>query len=123
MNSAGTTMRREVLLVEDDVETARALRLILTMHGCDVTAVRTLEQGLDLLAQNPTIIVADLMLPDGDGIEILARVRDAKSPTKVVITTSVGDPARLALVNRLKPDALLRKPFEPAALLRAMGVA
>ena len=123
MTSAGTTTRREVLLVEDDVETARALRLILTMHGCDVTAVRTLEQGLDLLAQNPTIIVADLMLPDGDGIELLARIRETNLPITVVITTSVGDPARLALVNRLKPDALLRKPFEPSDLLRAIGIA
>jgi DNA-binding NarL/FixJ family response regulator len=78
---------------------------------------------LDLLRRNPAIILTDLMLPDGDGIELLARVREANLPTKVVITTSVGDPARLALVNRLKPDALLRKPFEPADLLRAMGVA
>jgi len=123
MTSAGMTTRREVLLVEDDAQTVRALRLILTMHDCDVTVAPTLEQGLDLLRRNPAIILTDLMLPDGDGIELLARVREANLPTKVVITTSVGDPARLALVNRLKPDALLRKPFEPADLLRAMGVA
>jgi DNA-binding response OmpR family regulator len=122
MTSASPTTRCDVLLVEDDADTVRALRIILTMHDCDVTVARTLEEGLDLLRRNPTIVVTDLMLPDGDGIELLARVRGANAPTKVVITTSVGDPARLALVARLKPDALLRKPFDPNELLRVIGV-
>ncbi len=112
-----------VLLIEDDPATLNALRVLLTMHGCTVAVARSLEQGLDLLRGNPTAIVVDLMLPDGDGIEILARVREAKLPSRVIVTTAVGDPARLADVYRLKPQRVLRKPLDLGELLRAIGVA
>ncbi len=112
-----------VLLIEDDAISANALRVLLTMHGCEVVIGRSLERGLDLLRTNPTAIVVDLMLPDGDGIEILTRVREAKLPIRVVVTTAVGDPARLAAVHRLKPESVLRKPIDLSELLRAIGVA
>ena len=112
-----------VLLIEDDHVSANALRVLLTMHGCSVAIGRSLEQGLDLLRTNPTAIVVDLMLPDGDGIEILTRVREANLPIKVVVTTAVGDPTRLAAVHRLKPESVLRKPIDLGELLRAIGVA
>ncbi len=113
----------DVLLVEDDPTSANALRVLLTMHGCEVAIARSLEQGLYLLHARPKAIVVDLMLPDGDGIEILARVREANLPIKVVVTTAVGDPARLAAVYRLNPDCILRKPMDLGDLLRALGVA
>ena len=112
-----------ILLIEDGPTTSNALRVLLTMHGCDVTVARSLERGLDLLHTNPTAIVVDLMLPDGDGIEILTRVREANLPIKVVVTTAVGDPARLAAVHRLKPECVLRKPIDLGELLRAIGLA
>jgi DNA-binding NarL/FixJ family response regulator len=112
-----------VLLIEDDAISANALRVLLTMHGCEVVIGRSLEQGLDLLRTNPTAIVVDLMLPDGDGIEILTRVRAVNLPIRVVVTTAVGDPARLAAVHRLKPECVLRKPIDLGELLRAIGVA
>ena len=112
-----------VLLIEDDPTSANALRVLLTMHGCEVAIARSLEQGLDLLRTQPSAIVVDLMLPDGDGIEILRRVRESGVPIKVVVTTAVGDPARLAEVHRLEPDCVLRKPIDLGELLRAIGVA
>ncbi len=111
-----------VLLVEDDPTSANALRVLLTMHGCEVATARSLEQGLDLLLAKPTAIVVDLMLPDGDGIEILTRVREANLPIRVVVTTAVGDPARLRAVHRLNPDYVLRKPIDLAELRSALGV-
>ena len=111
-----------VLLIEDDPTSANALRVLLTMHGCEVAIARSLAQGLDLLRTNPGAIVVDLMLPDGDGIEILARVREANLPITIVVTTAVGDPARLAAVYRLKPESVLRKPIDLGELLRAIGV-
>jgi len=93
------------------------------MRGCKVSVATTIEQGLDLLRTKPTAVVIDLMLPDGDGIELLTRVREANLPIKVVVTTAVSDSARLAAVQRLKPDGLLRKPINLNDLLGAMGVA
>jgi CheY-like chemotaxis protein len=112
-----------VLLVEDDVPSANALRVILTMHGCEVVIARTLEQGLDLLRTNPTVIILDMMLPDGDGIEILIRVREANLPIKVAVTTAICDPSRLTAIRRYKPDGILSKPLDLGELLRAIGLA
>lgn len=117
------SLRCSVLLIEDDAAAANALRVILTLRGCEVKLAPSLEQGLDLLGTNPTVIIVDLMLPDGDGMEILTRVRDANLPIKVAVTTAVGDPARLAAVHRLRPECVLRKPIDVGELLRAIGVA
>ena len=102
---------------------ANALRVMLTMHGCEVVIARTLEQALDLLRSNQTVIILDMMLPDGDGIEILIRVREANLPTKVAVTTAICDPARLTAIRRYKPDVILRKPLDLGELLRAIGLA
>lgn len=120
---AAPPQRCHVLLIEDDPTSANALRVILTMRGCEVALANSLEQGLDLLGTNPTAIIVDLMLPDGDGIEVLTRVREANLPIRVVVTTAVGDPLRLAEVYRLKPEGVLRKPIDLGELLRAIGVA
>ena len=112
-----------VLLVEDDVTSANALRVILTMHGCEVVIARTLEQALDLLRSTPTVIILDMMLPDGDGIEILIRVREASLPIKIAVTTAISDPSRLALIRRYEPDGIVPKPIDLGELLRAIGLA
>src|SRR4051794_33861317 len=66
-----------VLLVEDDRSTRAALRRILAYAGHDVRAVETLAEGLTELAWPPDCVVLDLMLPDGCGLTVLRRVRDA----------------------------------------------
>jgi DNA-binding response OmpR family regulator len=112
--------KRRLLLVEDDWPTHNALRKILGKLGWDVQSAMTVSGGLSLLAQNPEAVILDLMLPDGDGMDVLRKVRTDHLAIRVAVTTGVEDRTRLDEVRSLKPDALLRKPLDLNDLLRVL---
>jgi CheY-like chemotaxis protein len=120
--------RKRVLIIEDDLTHASALRSILTRKGCDVAAAATLADGVAMLASRPDFIVLDLMLPDGDGVEVLKRVRelDGADPgagaPRVIVTTAVSDAEKIREVLALQPHRLLRKPIDLVDLLGAIGM-
>lgn len=88
-----------------------ALRKIFTRKGWDVISAMTVAGGLALLDPPPDCVILDLMLPDGGGEAILRRVRDERIKTRVAVCTGMNDPVRLAEVEGLGPEALLRKPI------------
>jgi DNA-binding response OmpR family regulator len=65
-------------------------------------------------------VIVDLMLPDGDGEQVVQQIRDAHMGSKVIVMTGVSDPDRLAKLDELHPESILNKPIDVAALLRAM---
>jgi two-component system, OmpR family, response regulator CpxR len=75
-----------------------------------------------LIDSAPAFVVLDIMLPDGDGIQILQAIRDRKIPVRVAVVTGLGDPARLAAIAALNPDALLRKPIDISELIGKLGL-
>lgn len=109
-----------MLLVEDDPASATAMRTILRRFGWDVAVAATVADGFRQLAGKPDAIVLDLMLPDGDGAEILAYIRKTKMNIRVTVTTGVDDPDRLAALTELSPDLVLKKPIDLNALLRGL---
>ncbi len=65
-----------VLVVDDEPEITRALRTILTGHGYQPTVAATAAEGLDLLdRRHPDVVLLDLMLPDGTGLDVMRHVR------------------------------------------------
>jgi CheY-like chemotaxis protein len=120
------TPRTSVLIIEDQRMHALALRSLFTRKGCDVVGVAdTVKDGIAMLASRPDYIVLDLTLADGDGVEILKRVRASErempSP-RVIVTTAVRDADRLREVLALRPHRLLEKPTDLVDLLRAIGM-
>ena len=114
--------RPRLLLVEDDWRTHSALRKILGKLGWEVHSAMTVSGGLALLELKPEAIVLDLMLPDGDGLAVLRKVRSEQLQTKVAVTTGVDDHDRLEAARSLEPNALLRKPVDLDDLLRVLGI-
>ena len=94
---------------------------ILSRRGWAVTAATTVAEALAALSIRPDWIILDLMLPDGDGAQILRAIRLANLPIRVAVTTGTGDPQRLAEVRSLGPDALFRKPIDLPGLLASLG--
>ena len=106
-----------VLVVEDDPESYQALSKILKHVGYEVFTAPTLAAATDLLGTEPRFVVLDLMLPDGNGKELLRDIRDRRLPIKVAVLTAVSDPNLLEEVRQLGPEALFGKPVDVPRLL------
>lgn len=104
------------LVVEDDPRARRALVLLLRHFGWRAIAAGSVAEAMGSLSARPVCMILDLMLPDGNGVGVLRHVRTHKLPIRVVVATGVHDPAMLAAVSELRPDALYRKPINGTEL-------
>ena len=106
-----------VLVVEDDLDSYQALSKILKHVGYETLSASTLAAGRELVAGDPRFVILDLMLPDGNGKELLRHVREHQLPAKVVVLTGASDARLLDEVRALRPDALFTKPLNVPKLL------
>lgn len=108
----------KILLVEDDLDLGNGVCIALADQGLDVIWVRRKEDALHQLAVcAPELILLDLGLPDGDGMSLMAYVRQQLKGIPVIILTARG-----TLQDRLSgldagADDYLVKPFVLAELL------
>src|SRR5688500_5466817 len=77
--ASSSSSRRSVLIVEDDRAARRAIALILGRLDFATSEAGTVADAMDGLSQRPDWILLDLMLPDGDGADVLRKV-PARSP-------------------------------------------
>lgn len=110
-----------MLVVEDDPRVSGALELLLSRRGWEVVSVTGVRPAMKALGDGFDWIVLDLMLPDGEGVQVLRTVREQNLDVRVVVTTGTSDPDRLDAVRALKPHALLQKPLTFAQLLDALN--
>ena len=121
---ANGTLEMRVLIVEDDTDIATGLAATLRASGYAVDVTSTLALASAALRVEPfDLVLLDLSLPDGDGLEWLRQVRRSGSVMPVLIMT-----ARDALPDRVAgldegADDYVVKPFEPEELLARMRVA
>jgi CheY-like chemotaxis protein len=102
---------RRVLIVEDDEDGREALVRLCQRTGHDCLSAANRAEALAIIVSRaPDAIVLDLMLPDGSGVEVLRLVRAHGFPVRVAVVTAASNPALLAEVQKLRPDALFRKP-------------
>ena len=108
----------KILVIEDDMKTANAIRSGLRGEGYDTAVARTGEDGFfQLSAESFDLVVLDWMLPGRDGIEILKTLRARGTKTPVLLLTArdtVGD--RVIGLDSGADDYLV-KPFAFAELL------
>ncbi|MDA0948940.1 MAG: response regulator transcription factor [Planctomycetota bacterium] len=110
--------QRKVLVVEDEEALAVALRDALVHGGCTVEVVADGALALDAIrAQQPDLIVLDLMLPGMSGLEILAALRAEGIRARVLIVTALADEEDLLRGFQAGADDYLTKPFSPRELL------
>ncbi len=114
--------RPRLLLVEDDRATYTALRGILTLRGWDVTVATTLEEARAAVKSGDNLgaVILDLMLPDGEGEDLLAQLRTLPAKMPVAVTTGVENSQRIAKVKKLSPTVVLQKPIALPELLGAI---
>ena len=108
----------QILLIEDDAKTARAVQTGLRGEGFETVIARTGEEGFFLLnAESFDLVVLDWMLPGRDGIEILKTVRARGNKTPVLLLTARDTIEDRVLGLDSGADDYLVKPFAFAELL------
>ena len=117
------TMDR-ILIIEDDPETAASIRAEAEALGCATDHRDTLDTGIEAATSAPyKVIVLDRMLPGGDGVEAMARIRAEGSTALILILSALGRAANRVEGLEKGADDYLPKPFEPEELrarLRAL---
>ena len=110
-----------VLLVEDDLDAARGVALMLKSAGSVVDQVDTGEEALELAKHyDYDIVILDLMLPDMEGYEVVRRMRVSRNDTPVIILSGLTMPQARVKALSLGADDFITKPFDKAELLARM---
>ena len=108
--------RRRILLIEDEESISEPLAAALERDGFDVVAVATAARGLEAFrTRSPDLVLLDVMLPDGDGRDVLREIR-ATSRVAVVMLTARGEEMDRVLGLELGADDYVTKPFSAAEL-------
>lgn len=112
-----------VLVIDDEPQILRAMRTILTAKQFEVITASRGEEGLALAAANPPdVIVLDLSLPDMDGIQVCARLREWTQIPIIVLSVRDGERDKVAALDK-GADDYLTKPFGIEELLARIRVA
>jgi len=106
-------MSHQILLVEDDAGLARVLRLLLEDAGDKVEVAASLaEAKASIASQAHDLVVTDLKLPDGDGLEVLKLSRELRPDVPVLMMTAFATVQTAVQAMKLGAFDYITKPFE-----------
>ena len=117
----GTAIK--VLVVDDEPPIRKLLRMGLSTQGYEILEAENGKVALDLLTENPALIILDLGLPDIQGHELLRMIRARNESVPIVVLSSRGDEAGKVQALDLGADDYLTKPFGMEELLARMRAA
>jgi len=107
-----------ILLIEDNPGFAEGLRQNLEFDGYRVTVASDVATSARAItADPPDLIILDLMLPDGNGYDVLRTIRERDSVTPVLLLTALSEEAHKVRGFRLGADDYVTKPFGLLELL------
>ncbi len=111
------------ILIEDERQIRRFVRTALEAEGWSVHETGTLRQGLtDAGTRKPDLIILDLGLPDGDGMEFLRDLRGWSKVPVIVLSARVGEQDKIEALDA-GADDYLTKPFGVGELLARVRAA
>lgn len=111
--------RSTVLVIEDDSLICKLLQVVLKHHGHDVRIAESYAAGSEAIENsNPALIILDLGLPDGDGLDLLRRLRsDMHNDVPVLVLTAFRQEDKAVRAFQLGADDFVTKPFAPRELV------
>ena len=110
-------MSARLLVVDDEPQIVRGLRVILSEAGYEVETADTKEAALDAVSiRPPDGILLDLVLPDGSGVDVCTEIR-SWSELPIVVLSAVGDEREKVRALDAGADDFVTKPFGAEELL------
>ncbi len=118
-----TADKELILLIEDEPQMRRFLRITLESHGSRYVEAGTAQEGLmQASTRNPDVILLDLGLPDMDGLEVTKRLREWTQTPVIVISAREQEQDKVKSLDA-GADDYLTKPFSAGELLARIRVA
>ncbi|WP_263065929.1 two-component system response regulator KdpE [Dickeya dadantii] len=118
-----TLLQTNILIVEDEKEIRRFVRNALEGEGCRVFDAETLQRGLiEAATRKPDLIILDLGLPDGDGIDYIRDLRQWSAIPVIVLSARTDEQDKINALDA-GADDYLTKPFGIGELLARVRVA
>jgi two-component system KDP operon response regulator KdpE len=112
-----TAPKPKVLVCDDEQQILRALRVILRDAGYEALPASSVEEALDVAAvSRPDAAIIDLLLPDGDGIELCRRLREWTA-IPIIVLSAVGEEEPKVRALAAGADDYIVKPFAPRELI------
>ncbi len=118
-----TDIRRTILVVDDEEQIRTLMQDVLVSGGYNVLTATGGRTALELLAQHPPVdlVITDLVMPDQEGIELIREIRGRYPEVKIIAVSGAFGGQFLKTAEYLGADATLAKPFQPEALIAAVG--
>ena len=121
--SAEPVRNHVVLVIDDEIQIRRLLRLTLDANGYKVLEAANGQEGLvEAATRRPDIVILDLGLPDMDGVAVLRRLREWSKVPVVVLSVRDRDEDKIAALDN-GADDYVTKPFSTPELLVRLRVA
>jgi two-component system, OmpR family, KDP operon response regulator KdpE len=112
-----------ILVVDDEPQIVRALKVVLREAGFQAVAAETASQALDLAAVSPPdAAIVDLVLPDGDGVVLTRRLREW-SEMPILVLSAVGEEDQKVRALEAGADDYITKPFGTRELVARLQAA
>lgn len=113
--------RRRILVVDDEPQIVRALKVVLREAGFEVEATGTARGALDAAAMRPPeAAIVDLMLPDGSGIDVCSTLR-TWTEIPILVLSAIGEEAEKVAALEVGADDYVTKPFGSLELVARLN--
>lgn len=114
-----------ILLIDDDRLVRSALSDLLGSGGYVVRPAESGREGISsFIEQTPDLVIADILMPDMDGIEVINKIREISPKQKIIAISGGGrleQPHLLASVRNLFRIEAVPKPIENGSFLKLVG--
>lgn len=111
-----------VLVVEDDINFAKALQKRLEVAGHEALLGIDAEIGIDMLGtEHPDIAIVDIEMPKGGGFAVAQAIMQLAKPIPFMFLTVVQDPEIRRKASSFRPIAYLEKPYDPEIVMKLIN--
>ena len=116
-------MNKRVLIVDDQPELRRLVKLTMELDGFEVFEAENGQRGIEMIrVVKPSVILMDAMMPGRlDGFQACEKVKSSNPEIIVVMLTARAQESDRKLADQVGADAYITKPFSPIMLLEMIG--
>lgn len=115
-------MEKPILVVDDEADLVTTYERLLRRQGYRVLSAGTCRAGLAVIQAEPLgLVIADLRLPDGDGLDIVRAARALSTPPPVLVATGLASRTARQAALAAGASAFLAKPFATEVFSRLVS--